>query len=253
MLFSHKQPIAFAVLSIAILVTACKKKDATSPQPVANSGTQYVITTIAGNGASGYSGDGAAATAANLNEPTGLVTDAAGNIYISDKFNNCIRKVNTAGIITTAAGNGTAGFTGDGGAATNAELNNPYGIAIDPHGNIYIADYKNARVRVLGNSGNITTIAGNGINGYSGDGGAATAAEIAPIAVAVDDSGYIYIADADNNRIRKIVNGIITTFAGNGAANYFGDGGLADTSALYYPAGLTCDHMGNVYIADYNN
>ncbi len=253
MAYNHKQSIAFAALSITILFTACIKKETTPPKPAANNGNQNIITTMAGNGGSGYSGDGGAAIAACLDEPTGLAIDAAGNMYISDKFNNCMRKVNTAGIMTTVAGNATPGFSGDGGAATNAQLNNPYGIAVDTHGNVYITDYKNARVRVLGNSGNITTIAGNGGSGSSGDGGAATAAQLSPIAVAVDDSGTIYIADGDNNRVRKIKNGIISTFAGNGNANFGGDGGLADTSALYYPSGLTCDHIGNVYIADYSN
>ncbi len=165
-----------------------------------------VITTIAGNKAAGFSGDGAAATAAELNYPFSVAADDTGNIYIADEYNNRIRKVNTSGIITTVAGNGTAGYSGDGGAALTAELNQPQGVAFDAIGNMFITDYSNQRIRFVNTTGRITTIAGNGIQGFSGDGGAATAAKLYYPAgpVAIDPSGNIYIADQGNQRIRKL-------------------------------------------------
>ncbi|MHB8259182.1 MAG: NHL domain-containing protein [Bacteroidia bacterium] len=167
--------------------------------------TAGIISTFAGNGAGGFSGDGAQATAAKLNQPTGVTFDAAGNLYISDYVNNRIRMVNTAGIITTFAGNGTAGFLGDAGQATVAELNHPYGVAFDAAGNMYIADVSNNRIRVVNTAGIITTFAGNGTGGFFGDGGAATAAELNyPYGIACDAAGNLYIADAYNSRIRMI-------------------------------------------------
>ena len=191
--------------------------------------TAGVISTIAGNGAAGYSGDGGSATSAMLNGPMSVAIDAFDNIYIADQLNNCIRKVNTVGVISTVAGNGTAGFFGDGGLATSAALNNPTGVAIDSAGNIYIADanmnnyplnYGNNRIRKVDTSGIISTVAGNGAAGYLGDGGAATSATLgAPQGVAVDAIGNIYIADVLNNRIRKVdSSGVITTVAGNGTS-----------------------------------
>ena len=218
--------------------------------------TTGIITTIAGNGIAGYSGDGGLATNAELNNPYGVAVDSNGNIYIADTNNNRIRKVNsTTGIITTIAGNGTAGYSGDGGLATNAELYYPYGVAVDSNGNIYIADTYNNRIRkVNSTTGIITTIAGNGTAGYSGDGGPATNAQLNyPYGVAVDSSGNIYIADTDNNRIRKVnsTTGIITTIAGNGNPGYSGDGGPATNAELYDPSGVAVDSNGNIYIADY--
>ena len=178
--------------------------------------TTGMITTFAGNGTAGYSGDGGAATGAGLHFPISVAVDASDNIYIADSYNQCIRKVTaTTGIITTVAGNGTKGYSGDGGAATNAELNTPDGVAVDVSGNIYIADANNNRIRkVTASTGIITTVAGNGTRGYSGDGGAATSAELySPTAVAVDVdvSGNIYIADDANNRIRAV--GVAATMA----------------------------------------
>jgi sugar lactone lactonase YvrE len=213
-----------------------------------------VITTVAGNGINGYSGDGGYAPSAELNSPRGVAIDGNGNLFIADYLNNCIRKVSTNQIITTVAGNGTSGYTGDGGYATNAELQTPLDVAIDGGGNMFIADY-NCNIRKVSRSGTITTIAGNGIQGYSGDGGAATNARIdIPFGIAVDVKGNLFIADYQNNRIREVsTNGIITTVAGNGANGYSGDGGLATNAMLYYPKDVSVDPCGNLFIADSGN
>ncbi len=215
------------------------------------------IITIAGNGTPNYSGDGGAASAAQVNGLSGVAVDASGNVYFAD--DQRIRKVAAdTGIITTVAGNGNVGFSGDGGAATAAELYNPRGVAVDAAGNVYIVDKGNQRIReVLASTGIITTIAGNGNVGFSGDGGAATAAELYnPSGVAVDTAGNVYIADAGNNRIREVTagTGIITTIAGNDTSGYAGDGGAASAATLFYPNSVAVDAAGNVYIADeYNN
>ena len=213
------------------------------------------ITTVAGNGTFGFSGDGGPATAAELNQPSSVAVDSAGNIYIADSYNNRIRKVDTSGGITTVAGNGTFGFSGDGGPATAAELNQPSSVAVDSAGNIYIADSYNNRIRKVDTSGGITTVAGNGTFGFSGDGGPATAAELnQPSSVAVDSAGNIYIADSANNRIRKVdTSGGITTVAGNGTFGFSGDGGPATAAELNQPEGMAVDSAGNIYIADYYN
>ncbi len=214
----------------------------------------YYISTIAGNGTAGYSGDSGAATSAELFFPEEVAVDASGNVYIADLRNNRIRKVTAAtGIITTFAGTGTAGYSGDGGAATSAELSYPAGVAVDASRNVYIIDDNRIR-KVTAATGIITTIAGNGTAGYSGDGGAATSAELYySNGVAVDASGTIYIVD--NNRIRKVTSstGIITTIAGNGTAGYTGDKGPATAAELSYPGGVAVDALGNVYIADVAN
>jgi sugar lactone lactonase YvrE len=217
--------------------------------------TTGIISTIAGNGTAGYSGDGGFAFFAELNAPDGFAFDTLGDYFIADLSNNRVRKVNKAGIISTVAGNGTAGFSGDGGPADSAELNAVADIAADAAGNIYIADFNNNRIREVNSLGIITTIAGNGTAGYSGDGGPATSAELNfPDGVAVDSSGNVYIADNDNNLIRKVsTGGIITTIAGNGTAGYTGDGGPATSAELNNPAGLAVDKSGNVYIADVGN
>jgi sugar lactone lactonase YvrE len=217
--------------------------------------TNGIITTMAGNGNSGYSGDGGAATNASLNVPSSLAFDASGNLFIADQYNNRIRKVDTNGIITTMAGNGNSGYSGDGGAATNASLNVPYGVALDAFGNLYIADSRNSRIRKVDTNGIITTVAGNGSSGYSGDGGAATNASLySPSGLAFDASGDLCIADSSNYRIRKVdTNGMITTVAGNGNNGYSGDGGAATNAMLDYPYALACDSSGNLYIADYFN
>lgn len=163
-----------------------------------------IISTVAGNGTAGYSGDGGDATAAKLNQPKDVVVDASGNLYIADFLNHCIRKVNTSGIITTIAGTSGAAFTGDGGPATSANLNNPISVWVETDGSIIFSDNGNARIRRISTSGIISTIAGTGTFGYSGDGGHPTAANLRPGAVTTDVSGNIYIADGSNHRLRKI-------------------------------------------------
>jgi hypothetical protein len=208
-----------------------------------------IITTVAGNGAQGFSGDGGLATNAKLNDPYGITIDATGNIYIVDTDNSRIRKVATSGIITTIAGTSTAGFSGDGGQATNAELSRPWGIAFDVANNLYIADYGNNRVRKVNTLGIITTVAGKGTFNYSGDGGQATAAGLNTVGVVLDTLGNLYIVD--NNRIRKVNTlGIITTVAGNGASGYIGDGGQATAAELNSPLAVALDAGGNLYISD---
>jgi hypothetical protein len=217
--------------------------------------TSNIISTFAGDGTSGFGGDGGAAISANFSAPTGVaVGHAANTVFITDYFNNRVRKV-TGGIISTFAGNGSLGFSGDGGLATSASLYYPYEVATDIGGNVYICDRYNHRVRKVANAtGIITTIAGNGSAGYSGDGGAATSASLNyPSAVYVDPFGIIYIADQENQRVRKISGGIITTVAGNGIAGFSGDGGPATSAQLYSPHGIFVDGAGNLYIADSDN
>jgi len=210
------------------------------------------ITTVAGNGGAVYSGDGGPATAASLNWPSGLAVDAAGNLYIADNHNHRIRKATAGGTITTAAGNGQQGYSGDGGPATAASLNSPYAVAVDSAGNLYIVDSNNNRIRNESSVGTITTAAGNGQQGYSGDGGPATAASLgSPGGVAVDSAGNLYIADSSNLRIRKVTSGgTITTLAGNGAQGYSGDGGPATAASLWGPSCVAVDAAGNLYFAD---
>jgi hypothetical protein len=215
------------------------------------------ICTIAGNGTAGYTGDGGQAVGAEIKYPQGVGLDGSGNLYIADGSLNIIRKVTPWGIITTVAGNGTAGYSGDGGVATSAELNSPTAVAFDAAGNMYIADTIGERIRkVAFATGIITTIAGTGTQGYSGDGGVATSAELSyPEAVTLDASGNIYFADSRNQRIRKVTvsTGIITTVAGDGTGGYSGDGGAATSAELDDPYGMTLDASGNIYIADYAN
>jgi hypothetical protein len=210
---------------------------------------------FAGNGTGGYTGDGGAATSAQLNQDYGVAKDSAGNVYIADTSNCVVRKVNTAGIISTFAGTNQCGYNGDGGAATSARLYSPIGVAVDSSNNVYIADYNNHIVReVIG--GTISTIAGlPGHAGYSGDGSPATGATLYnPASVAVDSAGNVFIADQNNHRIREVssLTGNISTVAGNGAAGFNGDG-IANQIALNAPQGVAVDGNGNVFIADTNN
>jgi hypothetical protein len=172
-----------------------------------NNANSQIITTIAGTGTGAFSGDGGPSTSAQLFIPYGVASDAAGNLYIADGFNQRIRKINAAtGIISTIAGTGTAGYSGDGIAATSAKLNYPNAVCVDGSGNIYVSDVNNSRIRKINAStGLISTIAGIGSSGFSGDGGPATSAAVANTwAVAVDASGNVYVADNGNSRIRKI-------------------------------------------------
>jgi uncharacterized protein (TIGR03437 family) len=211
-----------------------------------------IVTVVAGSGTSGYGGDNGLATGAQLNQPHGVAIDSAGNLYIADTGNQCIRKVSN-GVITTVAGSQAAGegFSGDGGAATNAQLFLPQGVAVDSAGNLYIADTTNNRIRKVAN-GVITTFAGGGSS--FGDNGPATSAQlIAPHGIAVDSAGSLYIADTDNERIRKVANGVITTVAGTGSAVFNGDNIPAANANLYLPQGVFVDTAGNIYIADTND
>ena len=209
---------------------------------------------FAGNGVMGYGGDGGFATQAALNTITGFAGDPSGNIYISDKGNDNVRKVNTAGIISTYAGNQVQGYSGDGGGATLASLNNNFEIALDAAGNLYINDKANNRIRKVTPGGIISTVAGTGIYGNTGDGGAATAANIYVSSMAIDPLGNIYISNKTDHIIRKInTSGIITTIAGNGVAGFSGDGGLATAATLNAPANIAIDAAGNLFIADLDN
>jgi len=216
--------------------------------------TKGNISTIAGNGTAGYSGDGSTGTNAELNFPTGVAVDSSGNVYIADLVNLRIRKLTSGGTISTVAGNGKYSYSGDGGQATSAQLNTPQAVAADSSGNLYIADTVNNVVRKVTAAGVISTIAGNGTAGSGGDGGAATSAQLhSPQGIAVDANGGIYIADTQNARVRKITNGTINTVAGSGTAGFGGDSGAATSAQLNIPAGLAVDGAGNLYIADFSN
>ncbi len=217
-----------------------------------------VIATVAGDGTAGYSGDGRAATSAELDSPSNIFVDSAGDIFIADTDNFVIREVvESTGVIQTNIGNNTLAYSGDGGIAVNAELNAPGGVFVDGAGNIFIADSSSNVVReVLAAAGDIQTVAGNGTAGYSGDGGAATSAELdSPEGVFVDSSGNIFIADTNNSVIREVVasSGNIITVAGNGTAGYTGDGGAATSAELSSPFGVFADSAGNIFIADTSN
>jgi uncharacterized protein (TIGR03437 family) len=248
----------------------------------------YLITTVAGDGTPGFRGDGGPATGAQLFAPGGLAADSAGNLYIADSRNSRVRKVSN-GVIATVAGNGTFGLSGDSGPAAAAQLNWPVGVAVDSAGSLYIADLGNDLVRKVSN-GVITTVAGNGPQGFSGDNGPATRAQLAdPLGVAVDSAGTLYIADFGNNRIRKVSggmittvgefadpyavavdsagnlyvaannriskvsNGVISTVAGNGTQGFTGGDGGPATSVGLAPSGVAVDRSGDVYIADVGN
>jgi streptogramin lyase/sugar lactone lactonase YvrE len=216
------------------------------------------IVTVAGNGTAGYSGDGGLATSAELGQPNCVAFDSSGDLLIADQFDSVIREVVKAtGDIITVAGNGTPGYRGDGGLATTAELCAPNAVAVDSVGDLFIADTGNNVIReVVKATGDIMTVAGNGIAGYSGENGPATAAELnVPAGVVVDSAGDLFIADDFNNVVREVVHttGDIITFAGNGTAGYTGDGGPATTAELRYPNGIAVDSVGDVFIGDSSN
>ena len=230
---------------------------------------EYIINTVVGNGHFGYSGDGGIALAAQILRPYNIAVDNNGTLYIADMDNYRIRKVDTIGIITTFAGNGIKGFSGDDGMATAAQLGRVYGITVDHHGNVYLADFLEHRVRKIETTGIITTLAGNGQAGYSGDNGPAISAQLnQPQGITIDNEGNLYLADSGNHRIRKIDNyGIITTIAGDGSTEiigtsitgpiyegtYGGDGEPATTAQLNYPTDIAIDSLNNLYITDTNN
>jgi sugar lactone lactonase YvrE len=215
-----------------------------------------LITTVAGTNSSGYSGDGGPAVNAQLTFPYGVALDGLGNLFIADENNGRIRKVGTNGIITTAAGTNSKGYSGDGGPAVNARLSSPYGVAMDSLGDLFIADYGDNLIRKVGTNGIITTVAGSyPLSGYSGDGGPAVNARLSsPSGVAVDSLGNLFIADQGNYRIRKVgTNGIITTVAGTNSGGYSGDGGPAVNASLSQTTGVALDSLGNLFIADQGN
>jgi hypothetical protein len=212
-----------------------------------------VITTVAGNGTAGFGGDGGPATSANLNGPNGVALDGAGNLFIADRLNHRIRRVDAAAqAITTVAGNGAAGFGGDGGPAAAASLNVPRGLDVDPAGNVYVADGNNNRIRRIDALTQvITTVAGDGVNASTGDGGPATAASLSVPPAVRWRSGELFIAEGA--RVRRVgANGIITTYAGNGGCCFSGDGGPATAATLGGPVGLAFDASGNLYVGEFN-
>ena len=214
------------------------------------------ISTVAGNGSAGFSGDQGAALQASLYYPQGVAVDGSGNLYLADIYNCRIRKVDTAGMISTVAGGAGCGFGGDGGPAKAANLAYPQGIAVDGAGNLYIADSNNHRIRKVDGAGVITTLAGNGAAGFSGDGGNATDGQLyGPSKIALDGAGNLYIADYNNHRVRKltVATGKISTVAGNGSSDFSGDGGAATAAGLSYPGGVALDPAGNLYISDSGN
>ena len=225
----------------------------------------FTISTVAGDGATGYSGNGGPATSAALDDPRGIVTDPSGNVYFCDRENNVVRKIDTSGIITTVAGTGVAGYNGDSIPGTSAQLNTPWRVTIDPSGNLYIADSVNDRIRKLAPNGIITTVVGNGNPGYSGDGGPATSATLRiPEQAELDVFGNLYIADTGNNVIRKVdTSGNITTVAGTGFGagigdstgngGYSGDGGPATKAELNLPVSIALDPSDNLWISDQSN
>lgn len=209
------------------------------------------ISTYAGNGTAGYTGDGGPAAQAQLSSPMGLALDAAGNLYIADSANNVVRKVARGGVISTFAGNGSAGYSGDGGSATAAALNQPEGLAADPSGAVYIADTSNNRVRAVALSGTIQTVAGTGVSGFSGDTGAASATQLfLPTDVATDTVGNLYIADFGNDRIRKVAQGKIETVVGSNGSSAIFNEAVATTIFLNGPTGVAIDASGNLYLAE---
>jgi uncharacterized protein (TIGR03437 family) len=220
------------------------------------------ISTVAGNGTQGYAGDGGPATQAEINGAVDVATDLYGNLYIADQNNNRVRKVDSKGTMTTFAGTGTPGFSGDGGPATQAALNYVPGVCTDSAGDVFVSDLSNYRIRKVATSGIITTVAGNGVQGSSGDGGPATQASMyIPIRCAVDSANNLYITDQSGHKIRKVTPaGTISTVAGTGAGagphsigSYSGDGGLATAANLNNPTAVTVDSGGNIYFSDQYN
>lgn len=217
--------------------------------------SQGAVTTYAGNGNPAFSGDGGPAAQASINRVVALATDASGNLYAAEELSNRVRKIDVNGVIDTLAGNGSPGFSGDGGPAAQAQLSVPLGVCVDPAQNVYINDTGNKRIRKVTPSGTITTIAGTGAAVHGGDGGPALSASfVNPIRCVVDRNSNLYIADQGAHRVRRIdPAGNITTYAGTGAPGFSGDGGPAAAAALSNPTALATDAAGNLYITDQVN
>jgi len=213
-----------------------------------------IITTVAGSGSFGFSGDGGPATAAKFEDPRGVAVGSDGSLYISDSSNNRVRRVGPDGIITTVVGSASSGFSGDGGPATAASLNFPTGVAVGPDGSLYIVDTFNNRIRRVSPSGLITTAAGNGSSIARGDGGPAIQAGVSPAGVAVGRDGSLYIADSGNYRIRRVApNGLISTVVGTGTRGFGGDGGPTSAALLNFPSAVAVGPDDSLSIADRNN
>ena len=208
-----------------------------------------------GTGVQGFAGDGGPAVDAQISFSNHLVVDAEGNLFIADTGNNRIRKVSTDGIITTVAGTGQRGFTGDGGPAVEARFAGPAAIAIDTQGNLYVADFANHRIRKITTDGIITSIAGTGVSGYNGDGAPALESQIGePCGVVVDPEGFVYIGDQVNNRVRVVTpSGTMHTVAGTGVRGHTGDGGPAEEALISNPDIIALDPEGNLFIPDHIN
>lgn len=218
-------------------------------------GADGIARHIAGTGVSGFSGDGGPALNAQLNYPNHLVADRSGNLFIADTANHRVRKISNQGVITTIAGTGKSGFSGDGGPALGAKLGAPAAIAIDAEGNVYIAEFFNHRIRKITTGGTITTIAGNGTPEYNGDGQPAIESQIGePTGVAVDRAGYVYISDQVNMRVRVVTpSGLMHTVAGTGNRGHTGDGGPSEKAQTSNPDIIAFGPHGNLFIPDHLN
>ncbi len=252
-------PIDVAIDGDGLLIADMENHRIRRVGPAAGALGLRPITTIAGNGTSGFDGDGGRAIQANLNRPVSVAVDELGEVYVADRGNNRVRRIDSDGIISTVAGNGFVGWGGDGRAASTAQLYVPQGIHFDQADNLYIADSANERIRMVDRTGTMTTIAGSGRNGFGGDEGPALQAEFAsPVDVASAPDGTLYVVDHSNQRIRKMVQAAdgtwrITTVAGTGVAGYSGDGGPARLAVLNSPRAVVADAAGNVYFSDTGN
>ncbi len=244
---------AFAALALAAgVLTLGSPSVAADETPTPLVGPTSMITTTAGTGRQGFSGDGGPARSALINQPRDSAIGPGGSLYVADTYNNRIRRVDPDGIITTIAGTGSSTFGGDGGPATSASISLPHDVTVDTNGDIYIADSKHHRIRLIDPAGTITTVAGTGSSGFNGDNRLATSAKLKhPKSVAVF-GGSLYIADGMNNRIRRVdlETRLITTIAGTGVAGFSGDGGPATHAAINVPQRIAFDSVGNLYFTD---